>query len=65
MSFSGKVLLGDLDDFIAPAQACSTGLFSDNPTNGRGTKQLIMEDDFNNEFGYYSMLVFMMKIIPS
>ena len=49
--FSGKVLLGDLDDFIAPAQACSTGLFSDNPNNTANTRTLIMEDDLNEEFG--------------
>lgn len=50
--FSGKVLLGDLDDFIAPAQVCSTGLFSDNPANGSNARQLIMEDDFDEKFGY-------------
>lgn len=48
--FSGKVLLGDLDDFIAPAQACSTGLFSNTP-QGPGKTQLVMEDDLNEEFG--------------
>ena len=46
--FSGKVLLGDLDDFIAPAQACTTGLFSSNPTR----TQLVMEDDLDEGFGY-------------
>ena len=46
--FSGKVLLGDLDDFIAPAQACTTGLFSSNPTK----TQLVMEDDLDEGFGY-------------
>ena len=49
--FSGKVLLGDLDDFIAPAQACSTGLFSNAP-QGAGKAQLVMEDDFDEQFGY-------------
>lgn len=48
--FSGKVLLGDLDDFIAPAQACSTGLFSNTP-QGPGKTQLVMEDDLDEEFG--------------
>ena len=51
MSFSGRVLLGDLDDFIAPAQVCTTGLFSDNPNNVKSSRQLVMEDDFNEEFG--------------
>lgn len=51
MSFSGRVLLGDLDDFIAPAQVCTTGLFSDNPNNAKSSRQLVMEDDFNEEFG--------------
>ena len=46
--FSGKVLLGDLDDFISPAQACTTGLFSANPTR----TQLVMEDDLDEGFGY-------------
>ena len=51
MSFSGRVLLGDLDDFIAPTQVCTTGLFSDNPNNAKSSRQLVMEDDFNEEFG--------------
>lgn len=48
--FSGKVLLGDLDDFIAPAQACSTGLFSDSGSSTHRGAQLVMEDDLGESF---------------
>lgn len=48
--FSGKVLLGDLDDFIAPAQACSTGLFSDSNSSSTRGAQLVMEDDLDESF---------------
>lgn len=48
--FSGKVLLGDLDDFIAPAQACSTGLFSNAPQGG-GKTQLVMMMILMNNLG--------------
>ena len=48
--FSGKVLLGDLDDFIAPAQACSTGLFSDSGSSSTRGAQLVMEDDLDEAF---------------
>ena len=50
--FSGKVLLGDLDDFIAPSQTCVTGVFSTSPSTSGGKTQLVMEDDFGEEFGY-------------
>ena len=50
--FSGKVLLGDLDDFIAPAQACSTGLFSDSGTSTHRGAQLVMEDDLGESFEF-------------
>lgn len=49
--FSGTVLLGELDDFIAPSQACSTGVFSNANSASGGKMQLVMEDDFNESFG--------------
>lgn len=48
--FSGKVLLGDLDDFIAPAQACTTGLFGDSNSSSTHGAQLVMEDDLDESF---------------
>ena len=57
--FAGTVMLGDLDDFIVPAQACVNPLFTDVPkqqatSNGEGqlahlaegTTQLMIESDF-------------------
>lgn len=49
--FSGTVLLGELDDFIAPAQACSTGVFSDASSTSGGKMQLVMEDDLGDNYG--------------
>nr|AHC97348.1 cytosolic Fe-S cluster assembly factor [Blastocystis sp. ATCC 50177/Nand II] len=54
--FSGKVLLGDLDDFIAPAQACSTGLFSDSGSSTHRGAQLVMEDDLGESFSKASVI---------
>ena len=50
--FSGTVLLGELDDFIAPAQACSTGVFGDATSTSGGKMQLVMEDDLGDDYGY-------------
>ena len=49
--FSGRVLLGDLDDFISPSQTCTTGVFSSNATEA-GKAHLVMEDDLGSSFGY-------------
>ncbi|KAK8827428.1 hypothetical protein WA538_003390, partial [Blastocystis sp. DL] len=48
--FSGRVLLGDLDDFISPSQTCTTGVFSSNATEA-GKAHLVMEDDLGSSFG--------------
>jgi hypothetical protein len=60
MAFAGSVILGDLDDFIAPSQSCVNPLFTESkgvaarsapapsqpPADRRGAARLALDSDF-------------------
>ncbi len=61
--FASKVMLGDLDDFIIPSQACTNPLFTETGGNQTGAAKISLDvDDMFGGFVTYLILLYLIRI---